>query len=37
MKKMQFLGIKWKEGVPYILYYDNFNKKMIYEQCVRNN
>ena len=32
---MQFLGIKWKETIPYFQFYDNLNKKIQYIKCDR--
>ncbi len=35
MEIMQFLGIKWKETIPYFQFYDNLNKKIQYIKCGR--
>lgn len=29
----QFLGIKWTENSPKMLFYDNITKKIEYEEC----
>lgn len=29
----QFLGIKWTENSPKMLFYDNVTKKIEYEEC----
>lgn len=35
MEIMQFLGIKWKETIPYFQFYNNLNKKIQYIKCDR--
>ena len=37
MNTMQFLGIKWKKDIPYIVLYDDLTKSIIYERCLRKN
>lgn len=32
----QFLGIKWIENSPQMLFYDNITKKIEYEECKGN-